>query len=401
MDFRKLNEVTFKDAYPLPQIDETLEALAGAQMFSTLDLASGYWQVEVEEGDKEKTAFSTRDGHFEFNVMPFGLTNAPATFERLMECVLAGLTYEECLIYPDKVSAVLEFPVPTDLKQLRQFLGLSNYYRRFIKGYSSIAEPLHKLTSKSGEGYQWNQECQNAFVSLKQKLTTPPILAYPQFNHPFIVATDASGTAIGAVLSQDVEGEEKVIAYWSWQLNKAERNYSTIEREALAAVAAIKEFFPYLYGKQFMLLTDHNPLTSLRGLKDTGGRLTRWLLYLQQFDMLIRYRSGKNNANADGLSQRPSSEETIKASHIISASNIAEDDGLVLVNSITYLGDVEELKREQASDEFTANIIRTLKEGKQLSCELERWHKFMIINGVLCRQSRKSSTKPRTQIVVP
>ena len=118
--------------------------------------------------------------------------------------------------------------------------------------------------------------------------------------------------------------------------------------------------------------------------------------------MSIRYRSGKNNANADGLSRRPSSEETIKASHIISASNIAEDDGLVLMNSITYLGDVEELKREQASDEFTsANIIRTLKEGKQLSCELERWHKFMIINGVLCRQSRKSSTKPRTLIVVP
>ena len=165
---------------------------------------------------------------------------------------------------PDKLSAVLEFP------QLRQFLGLSSYYRRFIKGYSSITEPLHKLTSKSGEGYQWNQECLNAFVSLKQKLTTPPILAYPQFNHPFIVATDASGTAIGAVLSQDVEGEEKVIAYWSQQLNKAERNYSTIEREALAAVAAIKD---YLYGKQFRLLTDHNPLTSLRGLKDTGGRL--------------------------------------------------------------------------------------------------------------------------------
>ena len=152
------------------------------------------------------------------------------------------------------------------------------------------------------------------------------------------MATDASGTAIGAVLSQDVEGEENIIAYWSRQLNKAERNYSTIEREALAAVAAIKEFFPYPYGKEFMLLTDHNPLTSLRGLKDTGGRLTHWLLYIQQFDMSIRYRSGKNNANADGLSQRPSSEETIKTSHMISASNIAEDDGLVLVNGITYLG---------------------------------------------------------------
>ena len=255
--------------------------------------------------------------------MPFGLTNAPAMFERLMECVLAGLTYE-CLIYidevvvfstnfnqhlerlrtvfqhlaaaglklkaskcqfakseikylghivstqgirtdPDKVSAVLEFPVPTDLKQLRQFLGLSNYYRRFIKGYSIIAEPLHKLTSKSGERYQWNQECQNAFVSLKQKLTTPPILAYPQFNHPFIMATDASGTAIGAVLSQDVEGEEKVIAYWSWQLNKAERNYSTIEREALAAVAAIKEFFSLSLWQAVHIVDGPQPINVTKG----------------------------------------------------------------------------------------------------------------------------------------
>ena len=250
VDYRKLNAITHKDAYPLPRIDETLESLSGSQFFTTLDLASGYWQVEVEEGDKEKTAFSTQDGHYEFNVMPFGLTNAPATFERLMECVLAGLTYEQCLVYlddivifsmtfphhlerlatvfqhlrkagltlkpekchfaqkeihylghivsckgvqadPEKIKAITSYPVPSDIKELRQFLGLSNYYRRFIEHYLDITEPLHKLTRKSGSSYQWTEQCASAFRVLKQRLITPSILAYPNFSHPFVLATDA------------------------------------------------------------------------------------------------------------------------------------------------------------------------------------------------------------------
>ena len=226
VDYRKLNSQTQKDAYPLPQIDETLESLAGSKYFSTLDLASGYWQVEVEEAHREKTAFSTRDGHYEFNVMPFRLTNAPATFQRLMQCVLSGLTYEQCIIYlddivvfggsfqqhlerlktvflhlkkagmklkpskchfmrsevcylghvvsrggiqadPEKIQAMVSHPVPNDIKELRQFLGLTNYYRRFIKDYSKIAEPLHKLTRKSAGGYKWSADCQGAFESIK------------------------------------------------------------------------------------------------------------------------------------------------------------------------------------------------------------------------------------------
>ena len=265
---------------------------AGSRFFSTLDLASGYWQVEVEENDRGTTAFSTREGHYDFNVMPFGLTNAPSTFQRIMECVLAGMTYEQCLIYlddiivfstsfeqhlqrlrtvfellekaglklkgkkchfvqskirylghivskegiqadPEKLCAMRKYPVPCDIKELRQFLGLTNYYRRFI---SNIAAPLHKLTSKSAGGYNLDDNCQAAFQTLKQKLISPPILAYPDFKHSFTIATDASGSALGAVLSQEVEREEKVIAFWSRQLNKAERNYSTVEREVLAVV---------------------------------------------------------------------------------------------------------------------------------------------------------------------
>ena len=202
---------------------------------------------------------------------------------------------------PEKLRAITS--TPRDVKELRQFLDLANYYRRFIEGYSVIAEPLHTLTRKSAAGYKWTDECGRAFLVLQQQLVSPPILAYPQFAHKFTLATDASDSALG-VLSQVIDGQEHVI-HWSRQLNKAEQNYSTVEREALAVVAAIKEFYPYLYGRPFTLYTDHNSLTSLHGLKDTGGWLTRWLLYLQQFDMNVLYRPGRSHGNADGMSRRP------------------------------------------------------------------------------------------------
>ena len=151
----------------------------------------------------------------------------------------------------------------------------------------------------------WNEQCQHSFDLLKQKLASPPILTYPDFKIPFIVSTDASGTAIGGVLSQVQGSAEKVIAYWSRQLQKAERNYSTVEREALAVVCAIKEFYPYLYAFPFTVVTDHNPLTSLKGIKDTGGRITRWLMFLQQFNFEIRYKKGSQHSNADALSRQP------------------------------------------------------------------------------------------------
>ena len=364
MDYQKVNSVTKRDAYPLPRIDATLDSLAGAEYFTVLDLASGYWQVEVEEDDKEKTAFSTPQGHFHFNVMPFGLTNAPATFQRLMECILAGLNPSHCLIYlddiivhsttfsehlerlasvlrqlrnaglqlkpskckfaqkevhylghiasaagaqpdPSKTEAVSSYPVPRNVQEVRQFLGLANYYRQFIKHFSEITEPLHQLTRKTTKGFHWNPSCQSAFDELKRRLVSPPILAYPDFSLPFVLHTDASATVVGAVLCQIQNGMERVISYWSRQLNKAERNYSTIEREALAAVAAVKEFYPYLYGFPFQLVTDHNPLTALKGLKDVGGQLTRWMLYLQQFDYTIEYKSGRTHGDADSLSRRP------------------------------------------------------------------------------------------------
>ena len=188
-----------------------------------------------------------------------------------------------------KIEAVTSYPQPTNVKELRGFLGLANYYRRFVQGFASIAHPLYQLTSKNAKGFDWTPHCQQAFDQLKQLLVSPPILAYPRFEIPFVVHTDASDHAIGGVLSQIQDGKERVIAYFSRQLGKAQRNYSTVEREALAVVSAIQEFYPYLYGFHFDLYTDHNPLVSLKTVKDYGGRASRWLLLSQQFQFTVKY----------------------------------------------------------------------------------------------------------------
>ncbi|GFV99233.1 retrovirus-related Pol polyprotein from transposon 412 [Trichonephila clavipes] len=276
VDYRKLNDVTKKDSYPLPRIDDTLDTLSGHKWFSTLDLKSGYWQVEVHPEDREKTAFTSGQGLWQFKVMPFGLCNAPATFERLMETVLKGLTFEACLIYlddviiggrtfeehlqnirkkvfvrtPKKVSAVKNWKRPENLRELRSFLGLCTYYRKFVKGFSNIARPLHKLT-KSKQKFQWTKECEDSFLQLKEALTSSPILIYPQPDKPFILDTDASNESVGAVLSQEIVGQERGVAYWSKCLSKPERNYCVTRKELLAIVKAIEHFHHYLYGQNF------------------------------------------------------------------------------------------------------------------------------------------------------
>ncbi|KRZ01755.1 Retrovirus-related Pol polyprotein from transposon, partial [Trichinella zimbabwensis] len=295
VDYRKLNAVTRIDAQPIPRIDDTLDALAGAQWFSTLDLASGYWQVEVAECDREKTAFSTPMGLFQFRVMPFGLCNAPATFQRLMETALRGLTWKACLVYlddiivfgktekehlelleevlsrlravglkvkpgkcqlmrrsvrylghivtqhgigtdPEKTAAVQQWPLPRCVREVRQFLA--SYYRRFVRNFAGVANPLHALTKK-GEKWHWDQKEEEAFNFLKRALVSPPILAHPNFDRPFLLDVDASEDAIGAVLSQQDERDPPVVvAYASRSLSRAERSYCATRREMLALVWA-------------------------------------------------------------------------------------------------------------------------------------------------------------------
>ena len=364
IDYRKVNAVTRKDAYPLPRIDDTLDTLSGSQWFSTLDLISGYWQVEVDPQDKPKTAFATPDGLFEFNVMPFGLCNAPATFQRLMNMVLAGLQWTNCLVYlddvivmgrtfeehlhnlatvfdrlqeanlklkpqkcafakkqvtflghivsprgiatdPEKTAKVANWPEPQSPKEVQQFLGLASYYRRFIKDFASIAKPLHRLTEKAST-FRWTQECTHAFEELRKRLVSSPVLAFPDYRKPFILDTDASDLGIGAVLSQVQEdGQERVVAYASRVLSKPERRYCVTRKELLAVVAFVQHFRSYLLGSRFTLRTDHGSLTWLWNFKEPQGQLARWLEKLQEFDFTILHRPGKRHGNADALSRLP------------------------------------------------------------------------------------------------
>ena len=364
IDYRKLNDVTRKDAYPLPRIDATLDTLHGSQWFSTLDLLSGYWQVEVDEADRQKTAFCTPEGLFQFKVMPFGLCNAPATFQRLMDLVLAGLQWSDCLVYiddvivlgrtfdehlrnlrsvlqrlresglrlnqskcsffqkevkylghiisrdgvatdPSKTEKVTTWPTPTSVRETQQFLGFAGYYRRFVKDFAQIARSLHRLTERP-TNFVWTAECQDAFDELRRCLTTAPILAYPDFSRQFVLDTDASDTGIGAVLSQvDGDGQERVVAYGSRLLTKPERRYCVTRRELLAVVTFTKQYRAYLTGRRFLLRTDHGSLTWLRNFKEPEGQLARWLERLQELDFEIVHRRGKKHTNADALSRLP------------------------------------------------------------------------------------------------
>ena len=361
VDYRKLNSVIKMDVFPLPRIDDSIDILSHSRYFSTLDLRSGYWQVRMASESIEKTAFATHSGLYEFVVMPFGLCNAPSTFQRLMERVLTGLARDVCIVYlddilvmattfeehlfnlrcvfdrlrnaglrlkpskcylarrkveylgyvisdrgvaadPKKIKAVQEFPTPTNLKQLRSFLGLASYYRRFICNFSKVANPLFALMKKDAV-YEWTPQCQGIFEELKKLLTSSPILAFPDFSKGFLLATDASGVGLGAVLSQ-VQDDSSIrpIAYASRTLQKHESNYGVTELEALGVVWAVKHFRSYLYGHRCDVYTDHEALKSLLNTPQPSGRLARWGMALQELDIHIHYRPGKVNTNADALS---------------------------------------------------------------------------------------------------
>ena len=415
VDYRRLNSITKLDVFPLPRIDDTLDLLAQNSLFSTLDLASGYWQVKMDSESREKTAFVTTSGLYEFVSMPFGLCNAPATFQRLMEIVLNGLARDVCMVYlddilvmgktfnehlenlqkvfsrlkdagltlkpkkchlmrrkveylghivsgegvapdPSKVAAVQNFLIPTDVKALRSFLGLAAYYRKFVPNFSKRAHPLFQLTRQDTQ-FQWSELCQNAFDSLKKLLTESPILAFPNFNREFLLETDASGNGLGAVLAQQQEdGQVRPIAYASRTLQGSEKNYGISEMEALAVVWATKHFRTYLYGHHCKVFTDHQALKALLNTPQPSGKLARWGMAIQELDLEILYRSGKKNANADSLSRYPTSTQ----------KDDEHDGSFGILAMLTPVDESEGnhlISEQQRADPGLADLIAYLETG--------------------------------------
>ena len=386
VDYRALNTRVPADSYPIPNITDILDKLGHSQYFTTLDLASGFHQIEIEPHDTPKTAFSTPYGHLEWKRCPMGLRNVPNSFQRTMDCVLHGLQGERCFVYlddivvfaaslqehevklrevfsrlrkyqlkvqpdkceflrrevmylghiisekgvrpnPEKIRAVLEYPTPKTCKDIKSFLGLTGYYHRFIKDYSKIVKPLTRLLKKNVTFF-WDSPQEIAFKECKRILTTPPILQYPDFSKEFLLTTDASMYALGSTLSQGEIGKDLPISYASRTLNQAETHYSTIERELLSIVWSVKHFRPYLYGRKFKIITDHRPLTYLFSIKDPGSRLIRWRLKLEEFDYEVVYKAGKYNTNADALSRPPITQTCVATGNEVEHVQEKPDDYL-------------------------------------------------------------------------
>lgn len=386
IDYRRLNLQTIKDAYSLPKLEDTFRALNGSQWFSVLDLKSGFYQIEVEDADKPKTAFVCPLGFWEFNRMPQGVTNAPSTFQRLMERCMGDMHLKDVLVFiddlivfsktleeheerlmkvlsrlkefglklspekcvffqtsvrylghvvsrngvetdPEKIAALKTWPVPQKLQELRSFLGFAGYYRRYVKGYSSIVKPLHDLTSgyppsqkkskvnqkpdqyrnpKELFGERWTPACQQAFELVIHDLTTAPVLGFADPQKPYVLHTDASTTGLGAVLYQEQEGQLRVISYASRGLSRSESRYPAHKLEFLALKWSVTEkFSDYLYGNHFTAITDSNPLTYILTSAKLDATSYRWLAALSTFSFKLLYRPGKQNGDADGLSRRP------------------------------------------------------------------------------------------------
>lgn len=464
-DYRALNAKTKIDSSPMPHPEDVFGGLAGMKVFAKLDITSMFNQIEVESCDIEKTAIITPLGLFEYPVMPFGLVNAPATATRLMREVLRDLNTRTCFVYvddiivfasdvaqlihrcrdiftrlrshnlklkpgkcqfateslhflghiitsdgvhmdPERSSSVSKFPVPRNHKDVRSFLGLCNYNRKFIRDFAKIAAPLHPLSSEKN-AFVWSTEAQVAFEALKLALTSTPVLVHfnPEAEHE--LRTDASAYAIGAVLYQKHQDPKQcgVITYFSKALDKAQRNYPTTERELLAAHMAVKELQHYLYGKRFTLVTDHQALKSIRNQKDPHQRLARMIADLQGYDFTVVYKSGKEHLDADCMSRLvPDDQIHCKQDELRVTSLDRVICNVIRIDNETEVQDgnsSESLRvdtaREQREDQLCRTYIDVLESTLLTSYEKERRARnFTIQAGLLYR-----TCDDKRQLVVP
>lgn len=361
VDYRDLNKKVIPDKFPLPRIDDILDQLGRAKHFSVLDLQAGFHQIELEESSRDVTSFSSDSGSYRFKRVPFGLSISPSGFSRLMGMAFSGLPPQTCFLYvddlivaacsvkqhlkkleyvfetcrkfnlklnpnkskffqksvtflghlctedgilpdPAKFEPIKNYPVPENADQARRFVAFANYYRRFIKNFAEMARPINNLTKKKVK-FHWTPECQKSLEDIRQCLMSPPILRYPDFKKVFTITTDASNIACGATLSQEYNGTDLPVSYYSRAFTKGEKNKTTIEKELLAIYFAIEHFRPYVYGRHFKVKSDHRPLVHLFSLRKASSRLTRIRLELEEYDFEVIYVPGRDNVTADALSR--------------------------------------------------------------------------------------------------
>jgi len=413
VDCRAINNITMRYRHPIPRLDDMFDELSGAIIFTKIDLRSGYHQIRMKEGDEWKTAFKTKFGLYEWLVMPFGLTNAPSTFMRLMnhvlrafigrfvvvyfddiliysksldnhvkhiQCVLAVLceqqlyaNLEKCTFCTDKVvflgfvvsgqgvevdeekiKAVQEWTPPQNVSQVRSFLGLAGFYRRFVRDFSTIAAPMNELTKKEVP-FKWEEAHQRAFDELKKKLTTAPVLALPDFGKTFEIECDASRIGIGGVLMQ----ERRPIAYFSDKLSGPTLNYSVYDKELYALVRSLETWQHYLFPKEFVIHSDHESLKHLKGQLKLNQRHAKWCEFIESFPYVVKYKKGKENVVADALSRR----------HALLTQLDAKILGL------------ESIKEIYITDSYFAEPYTKCCDGKG-------WEKYHVHDGFLFRANK-------------
>jgi hypothetical protein len=424
LDYRALNKLTVKNKCPIPRIDEIFDRLQGAEYFTSLDLRSGYYQIRVRDQDIPKTCIRTRYGSFEFLVMPFGLTNAPSTFQAVMNDVFREYLDDFVMVYIDdiliysrtaeehfrhvrlilerlrehtlygklskcefnrpslpflghvvgrngvsmqdsKVQALVKWAPLRNVTEVQSFLGLANYYRRFIKDFSRLAAPLSELTKKKVP-FEWGGDQEISFNALKSAVQNAPVLQLADPTKPYVVTCDASDLGIGAVLEQEQDDGPHPVAFASRKLSSAERNYPVHERELLAIVYALREWRSYLHGSRFVIKTDHHPLRYLDTQTNLSKRQMRWMETLQEYDYSIEYVQGKYNVVADALSRMADAPVSV----LYTGEDEEDEARLVAVNVLGTVSRpmltrnmMKDLKQAYEEDTSTLKEFREPSEG--------------------------------------
>lgn len=457
VDFQHLNQNTVPIQFPIPNIDTILNQLANSKYFSTLDLYGAFYQIKLEKNSRPLTTFENNSFSYRFVSMPQGLCTSPATMQNAVNLLLDDLLnkgvnvyFDDILIYsntvdshlvlleevfirlkkhnlklkiekcrflrkeicylgyiinengclpnPTKVECVQNYPVPKNTTETQRFLGLANYYRKFIKNYANLAKPLYDLLKKD-QSFNWNTECTNAFNSLKSALISPPVLIFPNFEKTFIVTTDASNYAIGAVLSQGDLPNDQPIEFASKVLNDAQKKYSTIEKELLAIVYAVNIFKHYIYGYEFILYTDHRPLVYLFNFKNPSSRLHRWKLALSEYNFKIIYRRGTQNTVADALS-RIDNYEPVELNGLLSEE--AQVRAITRSKTSLQQNSIQPNSPEVYSSRKEAQNFFNLTEHKDILINHQTVdHIFFLFESPKCELKRKVEYRMKSNLVLP